>query len=88
MKRSPVTRAELPPGVVTMTGAVPAEPDGEVTAHVVAELQTTAVAPVSPNLAVVVTDPMMKLVPVTVTTVPPAKGPAIGVMAETVGAAS
>ena len=86
MKRSPVIGAELPPGVVTITAAEPAEPDGVVTVHVVGVLHDIAVADVPPTVTKV--DPVTKLVPVMVTTVPPAKGPAPGVMELTVGSGS
>ena len=81
-----MTGAELPPGVVTITAAVPAVPDGVVTEQEVVVLQLMAVPAVPPTVMEV--DPMTKPVPVTVTTVPAASGPAEGVMAVTVGAAS
>ena len=88
MNRSADEVAEVPPGVVTVTSAVPAVPLGEVTVQVVVELQPTEVAGVSPNVAEVVDVPGMKPVPVTVTGVPPTSGPAAGVMAVTVGTGS
>ena len=60
-------------------------PVGEVTTQVVVELQTTEVAAVSPNVAEVVDDPVMKPEPVTVTAVPATSGPAAGVMDATTG---
>ena len=86
VKRSPVTGAELPPGVVTRTGAVPAVPDGVVMEQVVAVGQLMAVAAVPPTVTAV--DPVTNPVPVTVTTVPPASGPPTGVMELTVGTGS
>ena len=58
MKRSLVTGAEVPPGVVTVMSTVPAGPEGEVTAQLVIELQLTVGADVVPNLAVVEVDPV------------------------------
>ena len=71
----------MPPGVVTVTSTVPA-PDGEVTVIDVAESAVTVPA-VVPNLTVVA---FVRLVPVTVTLVPPATGPTLGLTAVTVGA--
>ena len=76
---------EVPPGVVTVTLALPAVPAGEITVIEVAELTTTDVPAVPPKLTV---DPARKLVPVIVTDVPPAVGPDVGLMDVTVGAAS
>jgi hypothetical protein len=75
--------AEVPPGVVTVMSTVPADSAGEVTVQLVVE-QLTAVAAVSPKLAVVL--PVTKLAPVRVTTVPPPSGPALGAMALMAGA--
>ena len=78
----------MPPGVVTVTSTVPAASCGEVTVQLVVKLQLTSVAADPPKLAVVVALSAMKPVPVTVTTVPAASGPTLGLMAVTVGAAS
>ena len=86
MKRSPATGAELPPGVVRITAAVPAVPDGVVTEQVVAVRQLMAVPAEPPTVTEV--DPVTNPVPVTVTGVPPTSGPAAGVMAVTVGTGS
>ena len=80
--------AEDPPGVVMVMSAIPATPGGEVTAQVVVAPQTTVGADVVPNVAVVEDEPMTNPVPVTVTTVPPATGPAPGVTVVTVGSGS
>ena len=80
--------AEVPPGVVTVMSTVPAEADGEVATQLVTVEQVTAVADPVPNLTDMVDDPVMNPVPVMVTTVPPASGPATGVMEETVGSGS
>ena len=80
--------AELPPGVVAVTWTAPAEAEGEVATQVVTVEQVTAVAGVVPNVTEVVADPVMNPVPVMVTTVPPARGPAVGVMAVTTGSRS
>jgi hypothetical protein len=75
--------AENPPAVLTVTSTVPAASAGEVTVQLVVDEQLTAVAAVPPKLAAVV--PTAKLVPVTVTTVPPASGPEFGKIALTTG---
>ena len=72
------------PATVTVTSAIP-EPAGLVAVQVVALLQETFVAAVAPKL-IVVAD-VLKLVPVTVTTVPPADGPVAGLIPVTVGGA-
>ena len=69
--------------MVRVTSTVPADPLGEVTAQLVVDEQSTDVAGVTPKLAVV--NPTTKPLPVTVTTVPPARGPATGLMALTAG---
>ena len=76
---------EVPPGEVTVTLALPAVPAGKITVIEVAELTTTDVPALAPKFTV---DPARKLVPVMVTEVPPAVGPADGLMDVTVGAAS
>ena len=65
---------------------VPTASCGEVTEHKRADEQLTDVPAVPPKLALVL--PVMKPVPVTVTTVPPTSGPTLGLMAVTVGATS
>ena len=74
--------AEVPPGVVTVTSTVPV-PDGEVAVTDVALLTMTPVAAVAPKSTAVAP---LRLVPVTVTEVPPAWGPLFGLTAVTVGA--
>ena len=74
----------MPPGVVTVTSTVPL-PAGAVAVIWVALTTVTLVALVAPNLTAVAP---VKLVPVIVTTVPPAVGPAVGLMVVTVGAAA
>ena len=73
--------AEVPPPVVTVTSTVPV-PGGEVTVMESAESAMTVPA-VVPNLTAVA---FARLAPVTVTLVPPATGPALGLTAVTVGA--
>ena len=75
--------AELvPPGVVTRTLAVPAEPAGVVAVMVVELTTVTPVAAVPPMVTAVAP---VKLVPVMVTLVTPAVGPEVGEIAVTVG---
>ena len=75
--------ADVPPGVVTvMSTVVPAVPPGLVAVIEVA-LLTTNVAVERPNFTDVTP---VKPVPVMATEVPPAGGPAVGVMLVTVGA--
>ena len=74
----------LPPGVVTMTEAVPAVPAGVVAAIEVALTTVTFVAAAPPIVTPVAP---VKFVPVMVTLVPPPVGPEIGLMALTVGGA-
>ena len=75
--------ADVPPVVVTVTSTVPV-PAGEVAVIDVAEFTVKPVALVAPNLTAVAP---VKLVPVIVTLVPPAVGPAVGEIEVTVGAA-
>ena len=75
--------AEVPPAVVTVTSTMPV-PAGEVTVIEVAVSAVTVPA-VEPNLTEVA-DP--RLVPVTTTLVPPALGPLVGAIEDTVGAAT
>jgi hypothetical protein len=72
--------AEVPPGVVTLTSTTPV-PAGDVAVIEVAELKVK-LAVVAPNVTAVTP---VKLVPVTVTDVPPARGPAVGEIDVTVG---
>jgi hypothetical protein len=76
----------MPPGVVTVTSTTPADSPGEVAVHEVDDEQLTEVPDEVPNLAVL--EPTTKPVPVMVTTVPPAIGPATGVIPVTLGVAS
>ena len=66
----------MPPGVVTVTSTTPANSDGEVATHEVADEQLTAVPGVAPKATV--EPPVMKLEPVMATTVPPLSGPEVG----------
>ena len=74
----------VPPGVVTVTSTVPAMPAGEVMVIDVAELTVRLVPALEPNFTPVAP---VKLVPVTVTMVPPDRGPTFGDIEVTVGAA-
>ena len=76
----------MPPGVVTVMSTTPADSPGEVAVHEVDDEQLTEVPDEVPNLAVL--EPTTKPVPVMVTTVPPAIGPATGVIPVTLGVAS
>ena len=74
--------AEVPLGVVTVTSTVPV-PAGAVTVRlpaVTAVIEVPAIEPKSTAVAPV------KLVPLTVTEVPPAAGPLVGLTPVTVGA--
>jgi hypothetical protein len=75
--------AEVPPGVVTVTSTVPAEPAGAVAVMLVALTTVNEVAAVLPKLTAVA--PVNPL-PVMVTAVPPASGPATGEIPVTTGA--
>ena len=77
--------ALLPPGVVTMTLAVPAVPAGA-TAVIVVEFTTTTLVAAAPPMVTPVAP--VRFVPVMVTLVPAANGPLVGLMAVTVGAAT
>ena len=70
--------------MVTVTLTVPV-PDGELTVRVVELVTSTEVPAVDPKSTVV--DPETKPVPVTVTGVPPAWGPLVGLTLVTVGGA-
>jgi hypothetical protein len=69
-----------PPEVVTFTSTVPV-PGGDAAVHEEAE-QETCVAAVDPKVTV----PPLRLLPVTVTTVPPGAGPDVGAIPVTTGA--
>jgi hypothetical protein len=73
------------PPVVTVTSTEPATPTGLVAVHVVTELQLTAVPAAVPKLTVTADAVVENPVPVMVTTVVPPRGPALGLMAVTVG---
>ena len=74
----------MPPAVVvTVTSTTPAARAGEVAEIDVSLLKVTPVAGVPPKATVA---PLVKLVPVIVTSVPPPMGPMLGLMLETVGA--
>ena len=74
----------MPPAVVTVTSAVPAAPAGDVAVICVALFTVKPAAAVPPNFTLVAPE---KLVPVTVTVVPPTVGPDVGEMLVTVGGA-
>ena len=76
--------AEVPPVVVTLMSTVPV-PAGDVAVIEVAELTVKLAAVVPPNATAVAP---VRLVPVIVTTVPPAAGPNVGEIEVTVGAAT
>ena len=76
--------AEVPPAVVTVTSTVPV-PDGELTVRVVGLVTLTEVPAVSRSRPLV--EPETNPVPVTVTGVPPAWGPLVGLTLVTVGGA-
>ncbi len=80
---SPAERAEVPPGVVTVTSTWPAACDGAVAVTDVADTNENVVAALPPNDTPVTP---VRLVPVIVTTVPPAVEPDVGLSEVTVGA--
>ena len=75
----------VPPGVVTVTSTVPAARAGDTAVTSVALTTVKLVAAVVRKATEVAP---VRLVPVIVTWVPPATGPAVGEMAVTVGAAA
>jgi hypothetical protein len=79
-----VFAAFVPPAVVTTTLAVPALPAGVVAVIEVALTTTRLIAAAPPMVTLVAP---VKPVPVIVTDCPPASGPDVGLMADTVGAA-
>ena len=76
--------ALVPPGVVTVTSTVPV-PAGDFMVREVDEVTDKPVPAVVPNFTAVAP---VNPVPVTVTVVPPATGPAAGEMLVTVGTGS
>ena len=76
---------DVPPAVATVTSTVEADSAGEETVSDVAELRVTPVPATVPNFTAVTP---VKLVPVTVTVVPPEVGPDEGLTTVTVGAAT
>jgi hypothetical protein len=81
---SPDEVADVPPGVVTVISTVPAEPAGLVAVIEVGLFTVYDAATVLPNFTPVAP---VKPVPVIVTEVPPAIGPAAGEMLVTAGTA-
>jgi hypothetical protein len=77
--------ALVPPEVVTVMSTGPAEPAGAVAVMELALLIVNDVAVAAPNLTAVAP---VKFVPVMVTLVPPAVGPAVGLTLVTVGTAA
>jgi hypothetical protein len=75
--------ALVPPVALTWTSTTPAACDGAVTVNCVAEMTLTLVPAPVPKLTPVTP---LKPLPVTVTEVPPANGPALGDTEVTVGA--
>ena len=82
VKMSAPDVADVPVALVTVTSTVPAACAGEVAVIDVAPF-TVTVAELAPNFTV---EPAVKLVPVTVTEVPPAGTPEVGLIDVTVGA--
>ena len=86
MNLSPEDMAEVPPAVVTVTLTMPAVPAGAV-ATIRVPMSLTRVAANVPNFTT--TGPTApRLMPVMVTEAPPARGPDLGVIPVTVGAAT
>ena len=75
--------ADLPPGVTTLTSTVPALPAGLLSTIWLAVSLVKVVTTVVPKSTAVAP---ARFVPVMVTFVPPANGPAAGLMPVTVGA--
>ena len=75
----------MPPGVVTVTSTVPALPAGDTAVICVALFTVKLVAAVAPNFTAVAP---LRFVPVIVTLVPPASGPALGEIPVIVGRAT
>jgi len=85
VNRSAAVVRLVPPGVVTVTSTVPAPRAGETAVTSVALTTVKLVAAVVRKATEVAP---VRLVPVIVTVVPPATGPAVGEMAVTVGTAA
>lgn len=86
MYRSAGLLALVPPAVLTRTSTWPAPgPAGAVTVHEVAVHESEVAGRPGPKVTPVVP---ARLVPVMVTTVPPASGPEFGPIEVTVGAAA
>jgi hypothetical protein len=85
VKSSAADVALVPTGVTTVTLTVPADPAGDVTVMDVADTTVRLAPGVLPKLAAVAP---VKLVPVSVTAVPPAVVPNTGETAVTVGTPS
>jgi hypothetical protein len=83
VNRSDALLAELPPALATPTSTVPAACAGEVAVIEVSESMVYVVAALEPKLTAVAP---LKPLPVTVMVVPPATGPACGLIPVTVGA--
>jgi hypothetical protein len=66
------------PAVVAVTSTAPTACGGEVALQRVDEVQLTELAFADPNRKVVALAPAVKPLPVTVTVVPPAAGPELG----------
>ena len=78
--------ALVPPAVVTVTSTVPpADTCGDVTTIFVAVAEVTLGAAVEPKSTTGV-EPLLRLVPLIVTVVPPAVGPEVGLTDVTWGA--
>ena len=74
----------MPPGVVTVTSTVPTDSAGEVAVQEIVDEQDT-VAAVAPKWTIVSPEVVEKPVPLMVTLVPPAVGPADGLIKATDG---
>ena len=83
MNASAALVADVPFGVVTVTSTDPDDPAGDTAVTVVDDVTMNDAAGTEPNLTAVAP---LKLVPVTVTEVPPAVEPVFGLTEETVGA--
>jgi hypothetical protein len=79
--------ALVPPGVVTLTSALPAARAGAVAVIVVGLTTVYPVAFVPPNRTAAAPESPAKFVPVIVTIVPPVVGPKVGLSAVIVGGA-
>ena len=86
VKRPAGTFALITLFTVALTSTVPTACAGETTVHVVADVQLTDVAFVNPNRMIVAVSPRANPVPLTVTLVPPALDPVLGLRPVIVGA--